>query len=68
MQVAVDPQRLARPAGRGDGVFPHRADGVRVGDQAELGGRGELLGELLGAVGQRPPRPRPTGAPSGAGR
>lgn len=57
MQVAVEPQCRARPGGCGDGVFPDRADGIRIGDQPQLGGRSELLGERLGTLGQRPPRP-----------
>jgi hypothetical protein len=52
MQVAVEPQRRARPAGRGGGVLPDGADGVRVGHQPRLRGRGELPGESLGTVGQ----------------
>ncbi|MDQ1014297.1 hypothetical protein QFZ43_000846 [Streptomyces afghaniensis] len=67
MQVAVEPQRRARPLGRGKGVFPDRADGIRLGEQLQLDGRGELLGELLGTVGQWPPTAT-AGAPSGAGR
>lgn len=43
MQIAVQPQRRASPIGRGDGVFPDRADGI--GDQPEFGGRCQLLGE-----------------------
>lgn len=71
MQVAVQPQCRAGPFGRGGGVLPDRADGVRVANQPQLGGRGEPLGEVFGSVGRRPPPPpryRPAGAPSGAGR
>ncbi|WP_260477800.1 hypothetical protein [Nonomuraea sp. WAC 01424] len=52
MQVAVQPQGRARPAGRGGGVLPDGADGVRVGDESQFGGLGELPGEPLGAVAQ----------------
>ena len=62
MQVAVEPQRRARPLGCGNGAFPDRSDGIRFGEQPQLDGRGELLGELLGMVGQWPP------AASGGGR
>jgi hypothetical protein len=38
MQVAVEPKTWAFPVGRGSGVFPDRADGVRVANQPQLGG------------------------------
>ena len=65
MQIAVEPQRRARPLGRGNGVFPDRADGIRFGEQPQLDGRGELLGELLGTVGQRRPSAAAEGRPVG---
>src|SRR5690606_5788518 len=55
VQVAVEPEVRARPLGRGGGVLPDRADGVRVADQPQVGGGGELPVEVLGGVGQRTP-------------
>lgn len=52
--VAVEPQTWACPFGCG-GVFPDRADGAGAPDHAQLGGRGELPGEVLGGAGQRAP-------------
>jgi hypothetical protein len=54
MEVGVEPERRARPLGRGDRVVPDGADGVRVVDQSSLGGGGESRGELVGVVGQWP--------------
>lgn len=62
----MEPQCRALPVGRG-GAFPDRADAVRVGDQPQLRGRGEHLGEPLGAVGQRPPEVTTGGRPGGSG-
>ncbi|KQX77729.1 hypothetical protein ASD26_16030 [Streptomyces sp. Root1319] len=67
VQVAVEPDRRARPFGCGGGVLPDRADGLRVGDQPAFGGRGEPVGELFGGVGQRAPAVPARGRPVGGG-
>ena len=61
VQVPVEPQRRACPAWRSDRVVPDRANGVRVGNQPQIGGLGEVAGEAFREVGQ-------SSAPAPAGR
>lgn len=58
----MEPECRPIAVGRGGGVFLDRADGVRVVDVPQLGDQGELLGEVLGVVGQRASK-----APAGRG-
>lgn len=67
MQVAVQPKSWACPVRRGGSVFPDRADGVRVANQPQLGGRGESSGEVFGGVGQRATTVSVCGRPVGGG-
>lgn len=59
----MDPQWRARPLGRGDGVFPDRANGIRVGDQPQLGGRGAIVPDT--AITSTPARPDTGSGPAG---
>lgn len=67
MEVPVEPHCRACPCGRGGGVLPDRADGVRVADQPSSGGRGQPSGEGFGGVGQRAPAVSSCGRPVGGG-
>lgn len=67
VQVAVEPEARTCPLRRRGGVRPDRTDRARVTNQAQLGGRGEPVGEAFGLAGQRSPAVSACRRPVGGG-